>query len=70
MPRTPRQSARFGVTLMSSTGSSSPSQLGERRADRRVRRQVDDAVVILAQAQLARRAQHAVRFDAADRASP
>ena len=52
MPRTPRQSARFGVTLMSMTGSSSPAQLDIARADRRVRRQLDDAVVIVAERQL------------------
>ena len=38
MPRTPRQSARLGVTLMSSTGSSRPMRRGEGAADRAARR--------------------------------
>ena len=50
MPRTPRQSARFGVTLMSMTGSPSPSRIDIARADRRVLRQFDDAVMIVAEA--------------------
>ena len=43
-----------------------PEHLGEARADRRRRRQLDDALVIVGEAQLAGRAQHAVAIDAAD----
>ncbi len=39
---------------------------GVGRADRRVLGQIDDAVVVVGEAQLALRQQHAVRFDAAD----
>jgi tRNA-binding EMAP/Myf-like protein len=38
------------------------------RADRRILRQVDDPVMILGELQFRRRAEHAVRFDAADHA--
>jgi len=44
--RTPRQSARFGVTLMSSTGVAEPGGLGEGTADRRPRGfELDDVVL-------------------------
>ena len=68
MPRTPRQSARFGVTLMSMTGVAEPDQVGVPGSDRRVRRRFDDAVMIVAEAELIGRAQHAARGDAADHA--
>jgi hypothetical protein len=42
------------------------SELREGRADRRVRRQLDDAFVIVGQRQLIARHQHAARFDAAN----
>ena len=41
--------------------------IGEGRAHRRIRRQFDDALVVVAQLELACRAHHAVRFDAAHR---
>ena len=40
--------------------------LVDRTADRRIRRQLDDAGVVLAEQELARRAQHAAAVDAAD----
>ncbi len=67
MPRTPRQSPRFGVIAMSITGSSSPSAGGGRRTDGGVRRQFDDAGVLVRQPHLAFGEQHAVAVDAADR---
>ena len=66
MPCTPVQSGRFGVRLISITGSPRPAHCGVAGADRRVGRQVDDAVVIVGNLQLGRRAQHAAAFDAAD----
>ncbi len=47
-----------------------PDHLGGRPADRRVGRQLDDAVVIRAEQQLGRRAQHAGALDAADLRAP
>ena len=44
-----------------------PGIIGKGRADRRILGQFDDAVMILAQLQLARGAHHAVGFDTADR---
>ncbi len=43
-----------------------PHDLGEALADRRVRRQVDDALVVVRDAHLVGRAQHAVRGNAAN----
>ena len=54
MPRTPRQSGRFGVTAMSITGSSRPSTRGEGHADGRVLRQIDDAVMLVATSPISR----------------
>ena len=69
MPRTPRQSARFGVTLMSITGIVE-TERARRRARRPARRRGSSMmpVVIVAERQLVGRAQHAARGDAADRA--
>ena len=66
-PRTDRQSARSGVTAMSITGPSIPSALAAAAADLGILRQVDDAVMLLAELQLAHRAQHALADHAADR---
>ena len=66
MPRTPRQSARLGVTLTSITGSSSPIAAAKLAPTGEPRGQFDDAVMVLAQAELIARAQHAVGGDAAD----
>ena len=44
-----------------------PDHLAAGRADRRIRRQLDDSGMVLAEQQLARRAQHAAAVDAADR---
>jgi hypothetical protein len=43
-----------------------PGKAGVGDADRRVLRKLDDPLVIVAERELRRRAQHAVRFDAAD----
>ena len=43
-----------------------PHEVGVLRPDRRVRRHLDNAVVVVAEAQLIGRAQHAARGDAAD----
>ena len=57
---TPRQSARSGVSLMSITGPSRPEHLARRAGRPALGRQLDDAVMVLAEPQLARRAEHAV----------
>ena len=67
MPRTPVQSGRFGVSLISMHRIGEAHDLGERLADGRVFGEFDDAVVFLGEAHLAFGAQHAVRLDAADR---
>ena len=51
MPRTPRQSARFGVTFRSMTGIVEPQQARIARPDRRILGQFDDAGMILAERQ-------------------
>ena len=65
MPRTLKQSARLGVSLSSMRGVGQAEVLGERRADRRVVRQFEQAGGIGVEAQFLRRAQHAVGLDAA-----
>ena len=67
MPRTPMQSWRLGVIADVDHRIVEPGIVGERRADRRIGGQFDDAVMVVAELELARRAHHAVRFDAADR---
>ena len=49
-------------------GVAEPDQIGVPGSDRRVRRRFDDAVMIVAEAELIGRAQHAARGDAADHA--
>ena len=65
MPSTLMQSPRFGVRLTSSTTSSRPSASTSGCAGRQVRRQLEQAGAIVRQAELARRAEHAERFHAA-----
>ena len=64
-PSTDRQSARLGVSLMRDQLVVEGVVLAEVAADRRVRRQREQAAVVVGEAQLARRAQHALAFDAA-----
>ncbi len=68
MPRTPRQSARFGVTFRSMTGIVEAQQARIARPDRRILGQFDDAGMVVAEGQFGCRHQHAARGDAADRA--
>ena len=65
MPKTLMQSPRFGVALTSSTVSSRSSAARRSWLSGSESGKLQNAVVLLAQAQLARRAQHAVRFQAA-----
>ena len=66
-PSTDRQSARFGVSLSVSTWSSRPSAARTSLPGFALR-QLQQPAVILRQAELARRAQHALALDAAQRA--
>ena len=66
-PCTLRQSGRFGVSLSSMLASGRPRYCAERFADRRIGRQLHQARRVGVDAELLRRAQHAVRIDAAQR---
>ncbi len=64
-PSTDRQSALFGVSLMVNLRSFELVVVADVLADRRVVRQFQQAAVVFRQLQFARRAQHALRLDAA-----
>ena len=65
-PTMPIASGRFGVIDRSNTTSSRPSTSRTSVPSARVGRQREDAGVVVAEAELARRAQHALGHDAAD----
>ena len=67
MPSTDRQSARFGVILSVISVSSSCEHVADVRTHASVRRQLEQARGIGVDAELARGAQHSLRFDAAHR---
>ena len=64
-PKTLSACARLGVSLSVKSVSSSFSTLAHVRAHGRIGRQFEQAAMVLAQLELARRAQHALALDAA-----